>query len=192
MLRRLVIAVGLAAAASTAQAEILDFNLSDEALRASMSGPLSLGVHGGAQYDFGYMYSDKRDARLNLGHIGLMVTGDAGARDANVQAGLGLRGVVLGMRHSNNGGAVAVGGNFDVRLPEFNRIGLIGSLWFAPSVLAFGDAERYSDLSVALDYEVIRNASLYVGFREVRVKVDEQVGSTLRDNSVLLGMRLHF
>ena len=38
------------------------------------------------------LYTDDQDARLNVGHLGLMVSGDAGARSANVDVGIGLRG----------------------------------------------------------------------------------------------------
>lgn len=192
MLRRFALFFALSLAVPLAHAETLDFNLSDDAVRAELSGPLPFGDQRGAEYNFGYLYSDKRDARLNVGHIGMMVIGDAGARDANVHVGIGLRGTVISMRGGNNGGAVAVGAKFDVRLPQFNRIGLIGNVHFSPKVLSFNDVERYSDLTVAIDYEIIRNASVYAGFRDVRVKLEDVGGSNLRDNSPILGLRLTF
>lgn len=191
MLKKLVVGCSLLLGAGVAQAETFDLNISDEAVRAAISGPLSVGNVGGARYDFGYLYSDKRDARLNAGHVGLLVSGDAGARNANVHVGIGLRGVGIDLR-AGSGGAVAVGGEFDLRLPDFNRVGLVGYGYIAPSVLAFSDIDGYSDVALTIDYEVIRNASLYAGFRHVRVKVHGAGGSSTADNSPIIGLRLRF
>lgn len=176
---------------TTAGAETLDLNISGDAVRAALSGPLSFGRRDNARYDLGYLYSDDRDDRLNVGHAALMVSGDAGARNADVEVGLGLRAAGIDQR-DGSGGAVAVGGDFDLRLPDFNRIGLVGYVFYAPSVLAFGDVERYIDAAITLDYEIIRDASVYAGVRQVRVDSDDIPGSDLRDNSVIVGLRLRF
>lgn len=191
MLRKLFPFAALMLLSATAHAEKLDLNISNEAVRAAFSGPMTFGQRGGGRYEFGYLYSDKRDARLNVGHAALMVSGDAGANNANVEVGLGLRGVGIDQR-GGSGGAVAVGGDFDLRLPEFNRIGLVGYAFYAPRVLSFSDVDRYIDTAITLDYELIRDASVYVGYRQVRVRIDDFGGSDLRDNSTIVGLRLRF
>lgn len=191
MLRKAFSAAALLLLSTTAGAETLDLNISGDAVRAALSGPLSFGERNNARYDLGYLYSDDRDARLNIGHAALMVSGDAGARNANVEVGLGLRAAGIDQR-GGSGGAVSVGGDFDLRLPDFNRIGLVGYAFYAPGVLAFGDVERYIDAAITLDYEIIRDASVYAGVRQVRVDIEDIGGSDLRDNSVIVGLRLNF
>lgn len=191
MLRKAFSAAALLLLSTTAGAETLDLNISGDAVRAALSGPLAFGERNNARYDLGYLYSDDRDARLNIGHAALMVSGDAGARNANVEVGLGLRAAGIDQR-GGSGGAVSVGGDFDLRLPDFNRIGLVGYAFYAPSVLAFGDVERYIDAAITLDYEIIRDASVYAGVRQVRVDIEDIGGSDLRDNSVIVGLRLNF
>lgn len=190
MLRKAFFAAALLLS-TTAGAEKLDLNISGDAVRAALSGPLSFGQRDNARYDIGYLYSDDRDARLNIGHAALMVSGDAGARNANVQVGLGLRAAGIDQR-GGSGGAVSVGGDFDLRLPDFNRLGLVGYVFYAPGVLAFGDVERYIDAAITLDYELIRDASVYAGYRQVRVDVEDIGGSDLRDNGAIVGLRLRF
>ena len=191
MLKKALSAAALLLLSTTTGAETLDLNVSSDAVRAALSGPLSFGQRDNARYDLGYLYSDKRDARLNIGHAALMVSGDAGARNADVQVGLGLRAAGIDQR-GGSGGAVAVGGDFDLRLPDFNRIGLVGYAFYAPSVLSFGDIERFIDAAITLDYEIIRDASVYAGVRQVRVEVEDIPGSDLRDNSAIVGLRLNF
>ncbi len=176
---------------ASAQAETFDLNVSSEAVRAALSGPLRFGETNGARYDIGYLYSDDRDARLNVGHVGLLVSGDAGARSANVHVGIGIRAAGIDQRGAE-GGAVSVGGEFDVRLPSMNRLGLVGYAFYAPDVLAFGDIDTYLDAALTVDYEIIRNASVYAGYRQVRAGIDEVRGTDLRDNSPIVGLRLQF
>jgi opacity protein-like surface antigen len=179
--------------ATAAQAETFDLNISDEAVRAALSGPLRIGTTGQARYDVGYLYSDDRDARLNAVHAGFLVTGDAGARDADAYAGLGIRAVGIDTR-GGSGLAIMIGGEFELRLPDFNRLGLVGYGYIAPSVLAFSDVERYSEWALSIDYEVVRNASLYLGYRQVRAGLKDIQGGNGRtiDSSPHLGLRLKF
>jgi len=191
LFKKIAVTAILGIATFSAQAETFDLNISSEAVRAALSGPLSFGETNGARYDVGYLYSDDRGARLNVGHLALLVSGDAGARSANVHVGIGVRAAGIDQRGAD-GGAVAVGGEFDVRLPAMNRLGLVGYAYYAPDVLAFGDIDTYLDASLTVDYEIIRNASVYAGFRQVRAGVDEAPGTNLRDNSPVVGLRLNF
>lgn len=191
MFKKIAVTAILGIATFSAQAETFDLNVSSDAVRAALSGPLSFGETNGARYDVGYLYSDDQDARLNVGHAALLVSGDAGARSANVHVGIGVRAAGIDQRGAE-GGAVAVGGEFDVRLPAMNRLGLVGYAFYAPDVLAFGDIDTYLDASITVDYEIIRNASVYAGYRQVRAGIDEAPGTNLRDNSPVVGLRLNF
>lgn len=185
----LTLAVG---AAGAAQAENLDLNVSDESVRIALSGPLRFG-EGQARYDVGYLYSDDRLVDLHTVHAGLLISGDAGARGADAYAGLGLRAALVDT-DAGSGAAVTVGGEFELRLPDFNRIGLYGYGYIAPKVLSFSDLQRYSEWALSVDYEVIRNASVYVGYRQVRAGFkDVNGGSGFRvDSGAHLGLRLEF
>ncbi len=67
-----------------------------------------------------------------------------------------------------SGYALAIGGFFKGQVPNYDRIGFGGHLYFAPDVLAFGDMEEYTDLWLYGSYSVLRNGDVYVGVRSLK------------------------
>jgi hypothetical protein len=184
---RILTALALAAASIAAHAETIDVNLSSTSLRGEFFAPFSKIQ---AQYNLGALIGEKRDSTLLAAHAGLLVTGDAGARQANVQAGLGGRFVVLDWAKVS-GTALALGGMAEARLPAFNRLGVLGHLYWGPGAASFGDLEEYFEYAIAVDYQVIRNASIYLGYRQTKIEVEGGPDQTL-DTGIHLGLRLTF
>jgi hypothetical protein len=178
----------LALVAGAARAEHVDINLSDEVLRAVYAGNLTGRMNG--IYEFGGMLGERRDERFEEAHAGLLVTGDAGARKANVNAGLGGR-VFAVHADELDGAGLALGGMFEARLPSFNRIGVVGYAYGAPEASTFGDIEGFLEYAVALDYQVLQGASIYVGYRQLKVDV-EDYGTFTVDTGYHLGLHLSF
>lgn len=189
--RRLCTALVLLAAAGGARAEGIDINLSDQALRAAYAGNLTnLFPRISGQWDVGVLAGEEAGRNYQQLHGGMLVTGDAGAERANVIAGLGLR--LAGIdSEQESGGALALGGMVDARLPAFNRIGAIAYAYGAPKASSFGDLEGYLEYAVGIDYQVLQSASVYVGYRQLKVDV-EGLGDFTVDNGWHLGMRLAF
>jgi len=187
-MKRAFAIVWLGLAASGAQAESLDINLSDETLRGAFTAPLS-GRLGGI-YELGALLGEQDGEHFQQGHAGLLVTGDAGAREANVTAGLGGRLFALNA-DDVAGGGLALGGMIEARLPAFNRIGVIAYGYGAPKASTFGDFEAWYEYAVGLDYQVLKGASVYGGWRQLKVDV-EDFGYVTVDNGWHLGLRLNF
>jgi len=179
----MMLAPGLAAA------ETLDLSLGSDSASAALGGPLRSG-RANAAYDLGFLYSDDRDVGLKQAHAGLLVTGDAGARDADVNAGLGVRAVAADF-DGGSGGAIDLGGKVEIRVPNFNRLGITAYGWYAPKIISFGDFDQNTEFGVMLDYEVIRDAALFVGYREIRFELDD-AGEDKVDDSIIAGLRLEF
>ncbi len=179
----------LAVAATGAHAGQLDINLSDDTLKGAFAGDLPSETMGG-QYDLGVLVGEKSSLEFQQVHAGLLVTGDAGARDATVTAGLGGR-VFLLSGDGADGGGLALGGMVDARLPSFNRIGMIAYLYGAPEASTFGDLDGWYEYAVSLDYQVLQAASVYLGYRQVKVDV-EGAGTYTVDTGFHLGLRLKF
>ena len=195
-MKRVFAVVTLALAANAAQAEGLDINLSDQALRGAFSGSLTnLFPRLSGLYEVGALLGEEDSRNFQQIHGGLLVTGDAGAEQANVTAGLGGRIAVLNGDDVNGGdlagGALALGGMIEARLPAFNRIGAIAYAYGAPKASAFGDLEGYLEYAVGIDYQVLRSASLYAGYRQLKVDVKD-LGDFSVDNGWHLGLRLTF
>jgi hypothetical protein len=189
VLIKLWLGLCLAAIAGGAQAETLDINLSDEVLRATFDAPLPTERLGGI-YEFGGLFGERGGVQFNQAHLGLLVTGDAGAREATVQAGLGGR-LFLLESDGPDGGGLALGGMIDARLPSFNRIGVVGYAYGAPSASTFGDLEAWYEYAISLDYQVLRGASLYAGWRQIKVDIEE-FGNATVDTGFHGGLRLSF
>lgn len=177
--------------AGTAQAEIVDLSLGDNSVRAALYGPLSRMVDDTkGQYDIGVIVRSKHKDDLFVAHVGALVTGDAGAQQFDLAAGLGVRGVYIGGDH-DSGGAVALGGQAEVRYPGYERFGLLVYGYYAPEILSFGEFDQYYEIGTALDYQVIKNASIYIGYRNVNLKL-ENGGEITADNGLHGGFRLSF
>ena len=197
-MNRLIAAAMLAACAQSATAEEIDIDLSSDSVRGELSGPLSRifsSVTG--QYDAGLIYkqgednsADPKDTPLTLGHFGVLATGDVGAKGAEVAAGLGAR-AVFADRGNASGAALALGGQFAVRMPGFERLGLSGYAYIAPNILSFSDIKSYSEYALNVEFEVIHAAAVYVGYRRVNLK-PEPNGPSNADDGAHIGLRLSF
>jgi hypothetical protein len=192
-MNKLAVGVGLAACAMAlpASAEIVDFSVGDNSFRLALYGPLSRVISDvKGQYDIGALMRPKRTDDLLITHIGAMITGDAGFAQANVAAGAGLRALYIG-RDNKRGGALALGGQVEARYPGYDRIGLSVYGYGAPNVTTIGDVDRYYEIGIGLDYQIIKEASVYVGWRDVKTDIHD-VGNVTADHSAHIGLRLHF
>ncbi|HUS23492.1 MAG TPA: YfaZ family outer membrane protein [Candidatus Binatia bacterium] len=177
-------------ACGAASAATLDINLSDSALRGEFGAPLP-SLRG--QFALGVLTA-KHDHRISQGHATLLVTGDAGAREANVLAGVGARVLVLaGKDRPGNdvqGGALGLGGMFEARIPAFNRLGGTAYAYWAPKVASFGDLNGHLEYALDVDYQILREASLYAGYRQLRIRSDRDRFNG--DNGFHIGVKLQF
>ncbi|MFP5306282.1 MAG: YfaZ family outer membrane protein [Gammaproteobacteria bacterium] len=175
----------------TAHAEIFDLSIGDNSFRAALYGPLSRIAEGRqGQYDLGVVMRPKREDDLFVAHVGALVTGDAGAQQFDLAAGLGVRGVYIGRDH-DSGGGLALGGQAEARFPGYERVGFSAYGYFAPEVLMLGEFDQYYEVGTAVDYQVLKDASVYVGYRNVNVELENGADITA-DNGLHGGLRLSF
>jgi hypothetical protein len=192
-MKRVFAVLCLSLAATPALAEGIDINLSSHALRGAFTGSISqMFPRLDGLYEAGLLIGEVEEREYYQGHAGLLVSGDAGAERANVVAGLGGRIAVLDVDDVDvTGGALALGGMIEARLPAYNRIGAVVYAYGAPEASSFGDFEGYIEYAAGLDYQVLRNASLYAGYRQLKVD-SKDAGNVTVDNGWHLGLRLSF
>jgi hypothetical protein len=77
------------------------------------------------------------------------------------------------------------------RLPGIERLSLNLYGHYAPGALSFGDIDDYRELGLDLSYEVIKSASIYVGYREIVADVDP-AGEIEAADGLHAGLRLTF
>ncbi|HEX4872356.1 MAG TPA: YfaZ family outer membrane protein [Nevskiaceae bacterium] len=181
----------LAVLALPAQAEIFDVNVGSEAFRVAVNGPLSrLLSNVNGQYDFGTVVRPENDEDLFTAFGGALVTGDAGARGIDVAAGLGARLQYTG-RERDSGGGVALGGQLEARIPQYERVGFQTYAYFQPEVISLGDVEEQKEFAANVDYQVLRDGSIYLGYRVLKVDI-ENLGEVTADDGLHFGLRLKF
>ena len=103
--------------------------------------------------------------------------------------------VFLGLRpfwidaESEDGFGAAVGAGGNVALTE----DLIASaeLFYAPKIITGGDIEDSRDMELRLSYQIIENGSVYVGYREVEVGIENADDIDVYDD-FFVGVNLRF
>ncbi|MFP5358023.1 MAG: YfaZ family outer membrane protein [Gammaproteobacteria bacterium] len=174
-----------------AAAETLDINVGHDSFRGEWSGPLSRLLSGtSGEYDVGFLSRPEDARKIFMPHVGLLVTGDAGAPNMGLTAGLGGR-VVYVHRRPIDGGSLALGGQLAARFPAANRFGFTAYGYIGPRIISFGEIDGYREYGASLDYEVIRNGAIYVGYRNINLDFDA-VRKVTADTGFHGGLRLTF
>src|SRR5712671_4287645 len=179
-MRSIVFAL-LAAASFSAAAGSVDLNLSNHSIEAKFYANA-----GAADWTFGGLYNrDTRDRALN---VGLLATGDSAIGNSRFEGGLG--GKVYSVTVGNADVlALALGGQ--VRWFPGNGSFAIGTYaFYAPHVVTLLDGQRFYDVGVRAEIEVIRNSFVYVGYRQVRAELDNVKVDV--DRGGFVGMQIKF
>ncbi len=119
------------------------------------------------------------------------VTGNAAPGLQTLRVGVGLQLAYVDSDESTkeNGFAVPLGGFARYTLPQYDRISFGGSLHYAPGVLSFGDLDSYLSWDAWAGYDVIRDATVYLGVRALKPEYEE-VGTQHMDTGMHLGVRI--
>lgn len=196
MMFRRIVSLSLALAGSVfglqAQAAELDLTLGNESVRGEYLAPVSAKrADNVATLDMGLLYNEDQGVDRLLGHAGLLIFGDTGAPKANVKAGVGVRVAGFDSDGGIDGLAISLGGAMTGRVPAFNRLGGRVWAWYAPSVSAFSDIDGYLEWGVSIDYQLIRQAFIVAGYRDIEVDLDP-VGTADVESSGFFGLRMVF
>ncbi|RMF16018.1 MAG: hypothetical protein D6758_08735 [Gammaproteobacteria bacterium] len=89
------------------------------------------------------------------------------------------------------GSALALGGSAHVKIPDVPGLGIRGTLYYAPSITSFGDADGLFRLETRVTYRVIRNADVFLGYRNIEADV-ENGGDFRIDEGLFGGLSLKF
>ncbi|HET7306476.1 MAG TPA: YfaZ family outer membrane protein [Gammaproteobacteria bacterium] len=184
--------IGTASAEST-----LDLNLDDNAARIAFNTPITpTGLYANAAF----LYNQDRGDVFNAG---VHLIGDAGVGPNPLHAGLGGQFYYINPDFPNSPGfnvnpfndigsgeAIAIGGFVQYQLPRYNRIGFGAHIYYAPGIISFGGLDRMLEYGVRADYQVLRNANVYLGYRQI--KADFGPGFLDMDSGFHVGMQLNF
>ena len=139
-------------------------------------------VAGLAGLKYGNAGSDGLDAGLGLKLVYV---------DPDIESEFNILPIPLPDFSSPSGAALAIGGKVSYVPPQYNRLKVTAHLWFAPDVLAFDKLDKYQEIGVSVGYNVIRDADVFVGYRNVKAGFKSFGDGTL-DTGFHAGIRVKF
>ncbi|MGJ8671222.1 MAG: YfaZ family outer membrane protein [Oceanococcus sp.] len=191
MIRKLILSFSLLGSSALHAAE-LDLTLGNDSVRGEYVAAVGTKrADNVAALDAGVLYSEDQNRDRILGHVGLMIFGDTGAKKANVKAGVGVRVVVFDADGLDESAAISLGGTLTGRVPDFNRLGGRAWAFYAPGVSSFSDLDGYLEYGASLDYQLIRQAFIVVGYRKLEAEL-EAGGDVRIESSGFFGLRMVF
>jgi len=176
-------------AAATAGADTLGVDLSSDAAKLSFLRPLPPeGLEAGG----GLMIHDD-DGEIIEADLHLVDRPEPG-RNALVLGIGGKLPVIMDDRRDADGAALAIGGKLRWTLPQYNRAAVAGNLYYAPSATSFSDIDGYQEYAVRGEFQILEQANVFVGYRNIELSYDgrSRGGDRDFDDGVYAGLNIDF
>lgn len=149
-------------------------------------GLLTIGI-GGVYNDDDYKIAN---VKLTLGN---------GTSFPELRFNLGFKGVLGDIEKGNrDGDLIAVGFVFlgAYSIPETIApipIDVSVGFSYAPDSLCFLDSDKYLDFRASLDFRIVKNAAIVLGYRYIEVRFDDNRGGwEMSDEALFVGYQLRF
>lgn len=183
-----LIAAGSLPMVSAAQS--LDINLNDDTVQGVLSLPLSVGGFGRSSWDLGLLYHETDNDDNALFTLGAQVQGAAGADAPGLEFGAGMKLFVADVSQKD---VIAAGLGVGVRYapPAFSRFYSALSGYYAPDIVTFNDGEDFFSGDFRLGYEILPEAEIYAGYRNIEAGITNGQDATVAEGW-LLGMKILF
>lgn len=172
-----------------AAAQVLDINLSnDSALFRYIVQERDSSGFGNKEIDLGLVYNTDD---VIVGMFGAQLVAEAGSRSPGLDAGIGFK--LFGARSKDDDDiyALTVGGQLHFVPPPWPRVGFSLQGFYSPDVVTFGDADKFFYVSSAVEYRVLPQAMIYLGYRKMRAGLESGDSVTVESGGHL-GIQLEF
>lgn len=188
MLIRNILALALLVAASTALADSVDINLRDSSVQLQYGAPIGRDSLGASELHAGILYTNDND---RFADFGLLVKEMPGSSDSGITAGVGLKGVMASVNNTD-AAALALGAQVHYPFPEAPRFALVGRIYFSPNITTYSDAERFTEGTARLEFEVMPQAVAYLGYRRISFSLINFLNSAVLDSGLHAGVKMSF
>jgi len=110
-----------------------------------------------------------------------------------IGGGIEVKSATAGGTDDESVGALALGFQAGMLLQpaDYNPVEVSFEGFYAPSITSFSDAERYGEVSVKLQIEIMTRARAYIGYRRMRFDTNNFENVTL-DRSAHFGLNISF
>ncbi len=191
MLSRNIVALSLLVFGSTAMADTIDLNLRNSAAQLQYATSMGRDSLGKTELQLGALYSNSNNSNNTLGDLGIVVKDELGNNAPGWSVGAGIKGLAAHTQNTNES-AVAIGGLIKYSPPGLTRLGIVAQLYFAPNITTFGDANRYVEDRLQVEYSIVSNTAAYLGYRNIQFNINSTSSNTTVDEGVFIGVRLTF
>lgn len=192
MLKHYFAALSLAAASSAALADALDINLSNNTAQFQFGTGSPTGTQGKTDLHAGVLYNNNNSLLVNAGI--LVVNQQESAPGLSI--GAGVEAVVATVKDNpptrSNASAIALDLMARYSPPNVGKLGFAGEFHYAPRIITYGDANRYSQFGARVEYEISPQMLVYVGYRKTTFGIKNGARDDVVDNGAHLGIKLGF
>ncbi len=186
-----VTALTILAFSNSARADALDINLSNDVAQFQYIAPMGDVGQGKSEGHAGFLYNNKDNLLVDAG----VLVSNEGDSPAFASIGIGIKGVAAKIE-KNDSAALALGGQIRITPADDRKFAIVARVYFAPDIVTFGDAEKYIETVVRAEYNIMQNASAYVGYRKVTFDVvlppPFPVTEVDLDEGIHVGVRIAF
>lgn len=123
---------------------------------------------------------------------GSLFVADNVNKQSAILAGIGARYYFIDADEiDQDGTALGIGGFMNWDVPGVPNLSLRGDLYYAPDVLSFGEVEKFVDFSGRVQYRLIEQAWVYLGYRRAKVSPEEGNNQNI-DEGAMIGVMVWF
>jgi len=169
-------------------AQGIDINVGQETAQVRYSTNAGGTNYGRSELTYGGLFNSENN--INLFEIGILVIDVPGTKAPRLEVGIGPKLYYIDL-DCCRAGAIGLGGTLRYKLGSNSRFYLSAKGFYAPSVVSFRQADSFYEAGVEFGFELLANAEIYVGQRDIKVGFPERADRTVDDNSYF-GMRIRF
>ena len=184
MIKRILLVMVFCLTATIAVAGSVDIGFSNNSFQLGYEHPINQDDYGVVMANGRFLYNG--DEETKLGSFGLDFIGKPG-NISGLDLGVGTK-LYVGKTDSDADFinlAIGLGGSYVI--PQLQGLGVSGHFYYAPEVFSFQDSERLIESEVRLTYAVLPKATIYIGYQNIGLDIENRNGSRTIDDSVRIG-----
>ena len=186
---RIMLVLFLSVLSSFSFARSFDINLSSDSAQFKYGTHVGGTNFGRSEMTIGFLYNED-DAYLS--EIGLLVIDEAGSKTPGLELGVGPKFWFGGSDEADvDISGIGLGGQLRYKNLNYPRIVYGFSLFYAPSIVAFLDADNILEYDLRVEYELLPTANVYIGYRNIEADI-KRSGEAEIDDSAIIGLRFNF
>jgi len=179
-------------ACSSLHAQTLDFNLSNDTAEAALFAPFASTGFGKSAYQISVLFSDKEVDNNWMVGGGFSVSGEAGTDVPGLEFGVSINAYIAEVA-AYELIALPLGAHARYSPPPLSRFFGKVAVEYAPDIVTFNDADQLVLAVARLGYEILPNADVYLGYRNIQVGIKDQPNSDVTiDKGWHIGVNLTF